>query len=74
MSPLVPFAEDLARARAKARENRASPQRQLVARMQADAEGLQQATVDVKSRNRARLIARELQRLAGELAQLDELR
>lgn len=69
----APFAEDLESARAQALENRASPQRQLVGRMQADAEKLQQATVDVKSRNRARLIAKELQRLAGELGQLDEL-
>jgi hypothetical protein len=67
MSQLVPFAEDLARAREQARQKRDTPQRELVSKMQADAESLQQATVDVKSRNRARLIQKELQRLADEL-------
>lgn len=71
-SPMIePFAEDLERARAKAREKRASPERQLVAKMQADAETLQQATTDPKHRNTARRIVHDLAKLAGELAQLE---
>jgi hypothetical protein len=74
MSPLVPFAEDLARARVEAREKRAGPQRELVSKMQRDAATLQRAMTDMKLRNRARRIARDLAKLAGELSQLDELR
>lgn len=64
---LMPLAKDLARARAKALERRAVPQRQLVGRMQKDADRLHGALTDMKLRNRARRIAHDLARLSLEL-------
>lgn len=65
---MMPLAEDLAKARAKARERRVSPQRELVSKMQADADTLQRALSDMKDRTRAKLIAKELEKLAAKLS------
>lgn len=65
---LAPFAEDLARARADAREKRLTPAQEIVAKMRADADTCREVMVTVKAGNRARLIAKELARLAGEVA------
>lgn len=64
---MTPFAKDLERARATAKERRVSPQRQLVGKMQRDADMLHRALSDMKLRNRARRIAHDLKRLALEL-------
>jgi hypothetical protein len=62
-----PFAEDLAKARAKTRERRASPQRQLVNKMQADVDTLRTSLATMKARNRLRRIEHDLKTLALEL-------
>lgn len=64
---LMPFAEDLAKARAKARERRVSPQRALVNKMQADADTLRASLATMKARNRLRRIEHDLRTLTLEL-------
>ena len=64
---MMPFAEDLAKARAKARERRVSPQRALVNKMQADADTLRASLATMKARNRMRRIEHDLRTLALEL-------
>lgn len=64
---MMPLAEDLARARAKARERRVSPQRELVNKMQADADTLRASLATMKARNRLRRIEHDLKTLALEL-------
>lgn len=63
---MLPFAEDLARARAKAREVRISPQRESLQRTKGEAEAMLQTMKAMKSRNRAKLILKELDKLAVE--------
>lgn len=65
---MTPLAKDLEDARRKAREGRVTPQRQLVQKMQADADTLRRALTDMKTRNRAALILKEMDKLASELS------
>lgn len=68
---MMRFADDLEKARAKAREARVAPQRALVGRMCRDADTLHAALTDMKLRNRARRIAHDLAKLALELPSAD---
>lgn len=64
---LAPFAEDLKRAREAARQKRLSPAQTIVSRMEADAKTCRDVMISVKAGNRARLIQKELQKLAAEV-------
>lgn len=63
-----PFAEDLERARENARKKRLSPAEELVSKMREDAKTCREVMAGVKARNRARLILKEIGKLADELA------
>jgi hypothetical protein len=67
---LAPFAEDLARARAKALEKRIEPHRSALAAMRAAQRrmAVRKHTMVVKARRRLALIERETEKLADELA------
>ncbi len=65
---LMPFAEDLAKARVKARDRRASPQRQAVERARDGLTELQRDLVAMKARNRLNLILKEMGKLTQELS------
>jgi hypothetical protein len=63
-----PFAEDLERARENARKKRLTPAEELVSKMREDAKTCREVMAGVKARNRARLILKEIGKLADELA------
>lgn len=65
---MMPLAEDLARARAKARERRFSPQEEGVARMRREVDGLLGSMTAMKQRNRLKRIARELELIGSQLS------
>lgn len=65
---MMPLAEDLARARAKARESRLSPERQVVVRAKGLVSPLEKSLSEMKARNRLRLILKQLDILTDELS------
>jgi hypothetical protein len=65
---MTPFAEDLQRAREKAREKRLSPQQEALARMRAETDLLLVAMTAMKDRNRLKLIRREIEKLDTKLS------
>lgn len=65
---MTPFSEDLERARRQALERRFGPQQQMVARLRSDTETLAQSIVDMKARNRAKVILREIDKLSAQLS------
>jgi hypothetical protein len=69
----TPFAEDLARARAKALERRVSPQRQLVSKISADVDTLRTSLEAMGKRNRLRRVEHDLSVLAHELSSADAI-
>jgi hypothetical protein len=63
----APFAADLERAREAARQKRLTPAQTIVSRMKADAMTCRDVMISVKAANRARLIQKELEKLASEV-------
>jgi hypothetical protein len=70
---LLPLAEDLAKARAKALESRVSPQRQLVSKISADVDTLRGSLEEMGKRNRLRRVEHDLKALARELSSADAI-
>jgi hypothetical protein len=68
---MSPFAEDLAKARARAGERRVSPQRQAVEGARGGLTELQRDLIAMKARNRLRLILKQLDHLTDELSVTD---
>ena len=64
----APFAEDLEKAREDARKKRLTPAQEAVEKMRAEAHTCREVMATVKAGNRMRLIQKELQKLAAELA------
>ncbi|HEY7831781.1 MAG TPA: hypothetical protein VIC06_14560 [Solirubrobacteraceae bacterium] len=62
------LAEDLAKARAKAREARVNPDRQVLMNAKGTIGPLQKSLIDMKARNRLALILKEMDKLADELS------
>lgn len=65
---LYPLAEDLAKARAKMRESRVSPDREVIATVKSGLSPLQQSLLAMKARNRVRLILKQMDLLDKELS------
>jgi hypothetical protein len=65
---MSPFAEDLARARARALERRISPDREIVRRIKGELSPLQKSMIAMKARNRLNLILKEMDKLDAELS------
>jgi hypothetical protein len=64
---MMPFAEDLEKARQHARDERVNPRLAILARMGSDAESLAQSLTAMKERNRLKLILKEIEKLQGSV-------